>query len=124
MVIVVDDDDAIRASLRFLLECEGIEVEDFASGPQLIAAAWPPTAGCMILDIQMPEMSGLDLLDRLRQTNSALPVIVVTGQSSSANRERALSAGALAVLEKPLNDGKFLDLVRQALDQGRRPEAR
>jgi two-component system response regulator FixJ len=121
MVIIVDDDEAIRASLRFLLECEGIEVEDFASGPDLIAAAWPPRAGCLILDVQMPEMSGLELLDRLRETNSALPVIVVTGQPSAANRQRALSAGAIEVLEKPLNDGRFLDLVRQALNNDHPP---
>lgn len=123
MVIVVDDDDAIRASMRFLLECEGIEVEDFASGPQLIAANWPPRAGCLILDLHMPEMSGLELLDRLRATSSSMPVIVVTGQANIGSRERALSAGALAVLEKPLNDGKLLDLVRQALNQSHQPAA-
>jgi len=121
MVTIVDDDADIRASLRFLLESEGIEVEDFASGPLLMAAAWPPLAGCLILDVNMPEMSGLDVLDRLRATKSALPVIVVTGQPNATNRARALSAGALAVLEKPLNDDRFLDLVRKALDQDSRP---
>ena len=124
MVIVVDDDEAIRASLRFLLECEGIEVDDFASGLQLMAATWPPRAGCMILDIQMPGMSGLDILDRLRETESKLPVIVVTGQPSVANRKRALMAGALEVLDKPLNDGRFLELVRNALGQERQPNSR
>ena len=117
IVIVVDDDVSVRESLRFLLESEGIEVADFASGPSLMASTWPPRAGCVILDIQMPEMSGLDLLERLRETKSTVPVIVVTGQPSPANRARAMSAGALEVMEKPLNDGRFLRLVRQALNQ-------
>jgi two-component system response regulator FixJ len=118
MVIVVDDDDAIRASMRFLLESEGLEVQDYASGKALIAAAWPPTSvGCVVLDIHMPEMDGLDLLERLRQTHSKVPVIMVTGRPTPANRNRALSAGALDVLEKPLNDGRFLELVHDALER-------
>jgi two-component system response regulator FixJ len=121
MVIVVDDDDAIRASMRFLLESEGLEVQDYASAQALIAAAWPPAgAGCVILDIHMPEMDGLDLLERLRQTHSKVPVIMVTGQPTPANRNRALSAGALDVLEKPLNDGRFLELVHDALERNPR----
>jgi FixJ family two-component response regulator len=121
MVIVVDDDDAIRASMRFLLESEGLEVQDYASGRAMIAAKWPPNAGCLILDIHMPEMNGLELLDRVRAADSRVPVIMVTAQPTPANRNRALSAGALAVLEKPLNDGRFLDLVRNALDQRAKP---
>ena len=114
-VIIVDDDDATRASLRFLLECEGIEVDDFASVTDLLAAGWPPEAGCMVLDIHMPGMTGLDVLDRLHTMQSPLPVIVVTGQPDAANRRRAFASGAMDVLEKPLNDDRIVELVQSAL---------
>jgi two-component system, LuxR family, response regulator FixJ len=117
MAIIVDDDDATRESLRFLLECEGIEVEAFASGSQLVAApSWPPEVGCMILDVNMPGMSGIEVLEELRHRGSKVPVVVVTGHPSAANRKRALASGALDVLEKPLNDGRIIELVRHAIE--------
>ncbi len=116
-IFIVDDDDATRESLRFLLESEGFEVADFASGAELMAGGWPPLAGCLILDIHMPGMSGLDLLESLRVAGSSVPAIVVTGQADPAARARALRAGALDLLEKPLNDSRLLDLLRAVLDR-------
>ncbi len=117
MAIIVDDDDATRESLRFLLECEGIEVETFASGSQLVAGpSWPPETGCIILDVHMPGMTGLEVLERLRDLGSKVPVVVVTGHPNAGNRNRALQAGALDYLEKPLGDGRIVELVRRALE--------
>jgi FixJ family two-component response regulator len=118
-VIIVDDDDGTRESLKFLLECEGIEVKDFASGTELVAKDWPPAAGCLILDIHMPGLSGLEVLDELRRASDLTPVVMVTGQPYPGLRERALAAGALDVLEKPVNDSRIVDLVRRALEHHR-----
>jgi FixJ family two-component response regulator len=115
MVVVVDDDEATRQSLRFLLECEGIEVLDFGSGEQLLASEWSPAIGCVILDINMPGVNGLDVLTQLRRTRKELPVIIVTGQPNGSHRARALAAGALAFIEKPVNDGRLIELVSRAL---------
>ncbi len=114
-VVIVDDDDSTRHSLRFLFECEGIAVLDYSSGEQLLVEDWPPDVGCMILDINMPGMSGIEILEELRKARSPLPVIIVTGQPSAAHRDKALAAGAIAFLEKPVNDGRLIELVSQAL---------
>ena len=122
VAIIVDDDEATRKSLRFLLECEGIVVEDYADATQLIAApSWPPRAGCMVLDLHMPGMTGIEVLEALRRGGSKVPVVIVTGHPNGANRRRAMASGALEFLEKPLNDGRIVELVRAALENGPSP---
>ena len=117
MAIIVDDDDGIRLALRELLECEGIEVEVFASGSQLVAApSWPPTVGCMVLDVHMPGLSGIEVLEELRACGSQLPVVLMTGRPDEADRRRALALGAIDVLEKPFDAGRIVELVREALE--------
>lgn len=119
MAIIVDDDEATRESLRFLLESEGIDVEEYASGVELVAApSWPPKTGCMVLDLQMPGMDGIEVLEALRDRGSQVQVLLVTGNPSDAHRQRALAAGAIEVLEKPVTDGRIVDLVHRALEHG------
>jgi len=121
MIFIIDDDEAVRDSLRLLLECTGLEACDFPS-PERFCSSWESAAAdCLVLDVHFAGMSGLDLLDQLRQCGNEVPVIVVTGRPSAANTARAQAAGALAVLEKPFKPAEILGLVRQALGQGPRP---
>jgi two-component system, LuxR family, response regulator FixJ len=127
MIFIVDNDSAVRDSLRLLLECVGLEARDFPS-PETFLDGWKSAdEDCLVLDVHRPGMSGLDLLEELRQRGDEVPVIVVTGWPSAASTARARAAGALAVLEKPFNPAEILDLVRQALKErpgpGPRPPA-
>ena len=77
----------------------------------------PAHVGCLVLDVNMPGISGIDVLRRLREEGNMVPAIVVTGQPNSALRDGAMSAGALAFLDKPVIDGRLIDLISQAMDR-------
>jgi two-component system response regulator FixJ len=112
LVGVVDDDTAVRDSLRFLLEAAGFSVVTFRSAAHFLAASDADGIACLLLDHHMPEMTGLDLLRRLRQARRELPVALMTGSPSAQLTRQALQLGAAAVLEKPLTDQalfQFLD---------------
>lgn len=123
MIFIVEDDDGVRDSLRLLLECEGFIAQEFASARQFLDAGRPGDGDCLILDVHMPGMSGLDLLERLRRRGDMLAVIVISGRPDTATRNRAQAAGAIAMVEKPYGPEELIDLVRLALDPGRRPAA-
>jgi two-component system, LuxR family, response regulator FixJ len=124
MIFILDDDDAARDSLRVLLECEGLEAREFASGPEFLHTVRPGAGDCLLLDLHMPVMSGLDVLEALRCRGDNVPVIVITGQPSAAAKSRAKAAGALAFLAKPYRADEILSLVHEALEQRpQRPEA-
>jgi two-component system, LuxR family, response regulator FixJ len=108
-VLVVDDDAAVRQSLKFALEQEGFEVRLYEDGAQLLADAALPPVGCLVVDLTMPGMDGIALMDRLRQRHVALPAILITTPGSPRLREPALRAGFRLVLEKPLEDGALLE---------------
>jgi two-component system response regulator FixJ len=114
VVHVVDDDDAVRDSLRALLETHGFQVCDYASAGEylLTHSAAPP--GCMLLDLHMPEMNGFELLDQLHAQGSKQPVIMVTGRGNSALKERAVHAGAMTLLDKPVTDYALMSSLTQA----------
>ena len=118
MIFVVDDDGGARDSLRLLLECEGLEAREFGSCEAFLNAGGAADADCLILDVYMPGMSGIELLETLRRGDSTLPVVVISGRMDAAILKRALAAGALAVVEKPYQGKKIVDLVRLATDQG------
>jgi FixJ family two-component response regulator len=103
-VYIVDDDDSVRDSARALLESYDHTVEDFASARDILATFDQLKDGCLLLDLNMPDMGGIELLELLRGRGDTIPVIVVTAQNDTGVLERARRAGALAVLPKPVDD--------------------
>jgi FixJ family two-component response regulator len=114
LVCIIDDDDSLRRSLRNLLTSVGFAVEAFESAEAFLEAGRREHA-CLVLDLRMPGMNGFDLLDLLNSLGSTSPVIVLTGHGDDDARRRALSAGAIAFLEKPFQSSALLDAVEQAM---------
>src|SRR3954468_15886105 len=116
-VFVVDDDAGARDSLCALLESAGIAAEAFESARAFLQAHRPEQAGCLIADIRMPDMDGLELQEELNRRHAGLPVIVVTGHADVPLAVRAMKAGAVDLIEKPYDDALLLASVRRALAQ-------
>jgi len=116
-VFVVDDNGGVRQSLRALLESAGLAVETYASGEEFLAAYRPERAGCLVLDVRLRGSSGLDLQDELRRRQAMLPIIVLTGHGTVTNSVRALKAGALDFLQKPVPPSVLLERIRAAIDR-------
>jgi two-component system response regulator DctR len=114
-VFIVDDDEAIRDALSWLLQSRGLEAVGFESAEAFLAAWRPEWSGCLLLDIRMGGMSGLDLFDKLKDASSALPVIFLTGHGDVPMAVSALKKGALDFVEKPFNDNELVDRVVEAL---------
>ena len=114
-VCIVDDDASLRRSLRNLLTSVGLRVMTFESAEAFLESADRAMVGCLVLDVRMGGMSGIDLLRRLTATGSRTPVIIVTAHADDETRRRALEAGAAAFLEKPVRTAALLDAVRSAL---------
>ena len=117
-IFVVDDDEAVRDSLRALLEAEGLTVETFGSGQAFLEAYEPSLSGCLVLDVQMPDMSGLKLQQKLAANRVDLPIIVITGHGDIPMAVQALKAGALDFIEKPFTGEVILSSVQRALECG------
>jgi two-component system response regulator FixJ len=117
-VHVVDDDAAIRDSIGFLLEAVGFVVRTYASAAAFLAAA-PTLSGCVLTDVRMPAMDGLELQRRLNELGLRLPVIVITGAGDIPIAVRAMKAGAVDFLEKPVDDARLLEAVQRALQRSR-----
>ncbi|SJZ92221.1 response regulator transcription factor [Consotaella salsifontis] len=115
IVYVVDDDAAMRDSLAWLIGSLGLKVEAFASAEDFLAALRPGRPGCLVTDVRMPGMSGLELQDALANTESLLSVVVITGHADVPMAVRALRSGAVDFIEKPFNDQMLLDRVNAAL---------
>jgi two-component system response regulator FixJ len=115
VVHVVDDDEAVRESLAFLLRTAQIEVKTYDSAAVFLRN--PPASGCVVTDVRMPEVSGIDLLRRLRELGSALPVIVITGHGDVPLAVEAMKLGATDFFEKPFDDDAMLASVRTALSK-------
>jgi FixJ family two-component response regulator len=114
-VIVVDDDDAVRNSLKFALELEGLSVRLFRDGAELLAAPDLPRNGCFVIDYNMPGMTGIELVGKLRQRRIESPAILIASQVSDELHGRAAQSGFRIVLEKPLHDSELLDSIHEAL---------
>lgn len=117
VVHVIDDDEAMRQSLAFLLGTVGMKVQTYESAMAFLAVAPEIESGCIITDVRMPEVSGLDLLRRVRELELGIPVIMITGHGDVPLAVEAMKIGALDFLEKPFDDEVLLASVRSALNQ-------
>jgi two-component system response regulator FixJ len=115
IVHVVDDDEAMRDSMAFLLRAENFQVQTYADAADFLNALPQIKAGCVVTDVRMPGMSGIELLQRLRDLKVSLPVIVVSGHGDVPLAVEAMKTGALDFIEKPFDDNVFLRAVRAAL---------
>ena len=118
LVCVVDDDDALRDSLRFLLESAGYSTALFATAEQFLATHDTAAGGCIVLDVRMPGMSGIELQAELTRRGSTVPIIFLTGHGDVPMAVAAVKQGAFDFLEKPFEDERLLRLVAEALRQG------
>jgi two-component system response regulator FixJ len=114
-VHVVDDDEAMRDSLAFLLRAENFQVQTYADAAAFLNALPQIKAGCVVTDVRMPGMSGIELLQRLRELKVSIPVIVISGHGDVPLAVEAMKTGALDFIEKPFDDEVFLRAVRMAL---------
>ncbi|WP_042698459.1 response regulator transcription factor [Azospirillum sp. B506] len=119
-VYVVDDDPAMRHSLAWLIGALGVSVESFGSGEEFLRAVRPDRPGCLVTDVRMPGMSGLELQDMLARAGSLLAVVVITGHGDVPMAARAFRGGAVDFIEKPFNDQLLLDRVHEALETSMR----
>lgn len=116
VIYVVDDDDAVRQSLEFLLSTAGIKSRGFESGKAFLDALPQINSGCVITDVRMPEVTGIELLKHVRQHKPELPVIVITGHGDIALAVEAMKIGAIDFLEKPFEDDTLINAVKSALN--------
>lgn len=124
LISVVDDDESIRDSTRTLLRSAGYAVATFESGELFLEAGTLPETRCLVLDIRMPGMSGLELQRRVNISDSCIPVIFITAHDNEANRKLAIDAGASEVFQKPFSANAFLTAVDTALkNRAQRPLA-
>jgi len=117
-VYVIDDDEAVRQSLEFLLKTAGITVLGFGSAKAFLEKLPHIKSGCIITDVRMPEITGIDLLRRVRDSSVDIPVIVITGHGDVSLAVEAMKVGAFDFLEKPFDDELLLSSVRSALRKG------
>ena len=115
-VFVVDDDPGVSDSIRLLLRSVGLPSEAFSSATDFLEAYDPERAGCLVLDVRMPGMSGLDLQARLQEVGSTLPIIFVTAHGDVPMAVDAVKAGALDFVQKPFRDQELLDMIQEALE--------
>jgi two-component system, LuxR family, response regulator FixJ len=117
MICVVDDDCDVLGSLQFLLETDGFDVRTFKSGAALLKDTASDDADCFVIDYKMPNMNGLDLVNRLRSRDISAPIILITGHPDEHISEKAATAGVHHVLRKPLLDESLIGHIRDALQE-------
>ena len=119
VVFVVDDDPSVRSSLKFLLSTVGLQVESFESAETFLQRKPPDAPSCLVLDVRLRGLSGLDFQHELAARNIRIPIVFVTGHGDIPMSVRAMKAGAIEFLTKPYRDQDLLDAVRIALEQDR-----
>jgi len=118
-VFVVDDDEAIRDALKSLISSVGLDVQTFASAREFLQSRVPDIPGCLVLDVRLPGLSGLDLQNELANANIHIPIIFITGHGDIPMSVRAMKAGAVEFLTKPFREQDLLDAIHQALERDR-----
>jgi len=116
MVAIVDDDDLMRSALQGLLKSVGLPAQAFASAEEFLKSGQQREAGCLITDIRMPGMSGLELQAKLNAEACRIPIIFITAHGDEKMRMQALRAGAVEFMAKPFDDEALLESVRAALE--------
>ena len=119
MVFVVDDEPLVSASLARLIRSLGLQVRTFATAHEFLSADRPDVPGCLVLDVRLPDVSGLDLQAKLAEAKVYLPIIFLTGHGDIPMSVRAMKAGALEFLTKPCKDQDLLEAIQRALDHDR-----
>jgi FixJ family two-component response regulator len=119
IVFVVDDDISVRESLELLIRCAGSQAETFASAQDFLARPRSPIPCCLVLDLSMPGLNGLDLQKRVAQERPDMPIIFITGYGDVPTTVKAMKAGAVEFLTKPFNDEVLLTSIGQALERSR-----
>jgi FixJ family two-component response regulator len=115
-IVIIDDDVLVRQAVGDCMESAGYAVESFASAEQFLVSASAQNAACLILDIQLPDISGLELQDKLIESNNRVPIVFVTAQGTNANREKAMRQGASGFLSKPFRREDLLKIVGEAIE--------
>ncbi len=118
-VFVVDDDEGMRQSLKNLIGSVGLQVKAFASAQEFLRSKLIDVPGCLVLDVRLPGLSGLDLQKRMADAGMEIPIIFITGHGDIPMTVRAMKAGAVEFLTKPFRDQDLLDAIQQALDRDR-----
>ena len=116
-VLIVDDDEAIHDSLHMLMSSVGLESACYASAQEFLTDYDPDLPGCLVLDVRMPGMSGIDLQERLVAMQSILPIVFITGHGEVTMAVHAMRAGAVDFLQKPFSEQALLDRIHQAIEQ-------
>lgn len=119
IVYVIDDDESMREALKSLIRSVGLTVQTFASAHEFLESRRPDVPACLILDVRMPGLSGLDLQRDLTEANIRIPIIFITGHGDIPMSVRAMKAGAVEFLTKPFRDQDLLDAIQQALERDR-----
>ena len=119
IVFIVDDDESVRKSLGSLIRSAGLEVETFASAQQFLARPRADVLSCLVLDVKLPGLSGLDLQKRMAEVNIEIPIVFITGHGDIPTSVRAMKAGAVEFLTKPFRDQDLLEAIQQAIQRDR-----
>ena len=115
-VVLVDDDESVRDALKWLIESVDLRVDTYSSAAEFLTSFDPAAPGCLVLDVRMPGMSGLELQKQLVESGVEIPVIVITGHGDVPMCVQAFENGAFSFLEKPINHQKFLDEIHRAIE--------
>jgi two-component system response regulator FixJ len=116
IVHIIDDDTAVRESLLALVQMKGLQAKAFSSAESFLANLQPADTGCVVCDVRMPGLTGLQLLEKMAERKSTLPVIIITAFADVPTAVRAMQAGAVTFLEKPAAEGDLIAAIQQALN--------
>lgn len=117
VIYIVDDDRMARESLKWLVESAHLQVQEFECGEIFLQKIKPNDPGCVVLDVRMPDINGMELFSRLKEKKIDLPVIIVTGHADVAMAVRAMKAGVFDFVEKPYNEALMLELIQSAISR-------
>jgi FixJ family two-component response regulator len=117
-IFIIDDDESVRRAVRRLIRSVGLNVETCATAEEFLQAPEQPAPGCLILDVHLPGLSGLELQQRLKAEGRPIPTVFITAYANDQVRKQALQAGAIAFLEKPFEERCLLEAVKRAVSPG------